>query len=239
MATPMADILSLVRVRLREISPRAWTDQDLLDIANGGIKDLWRRICDAHQNHFFTINDTDVTYQANDDELTGIPDDCYRVVAIRPKTLGESSSNRSLIFKPANGVNDPRYVQAEARAAVAPENAVIYYVVVNEGAPVGTPRILCAPPVTSAVNIHLKYNQVLQKVDEDDVNPIPGESDNALVAWTVAYARADERDDKAPDPEWLAVYATEKTNIIKEIGPRQVQEPQVVEGMFEDYDDAM
>lgn len=236
MATQMADILTQVRVRLRELSPRAWTDEDLLDIANKGVKDLWRAICDTHQNHFFTINDTDVSYQAGDDELSGIPDDCYRIVAIRPKVLGENSSNKSLIFKPANGVNDPRFVQAEARAAVSPEDNIIYYVVVNEGAPVGTPRVLCAPPVSATVNIHLKYNQVLQRVDEDDVNPIPGESDNALIAWTIAYARADELDERAPDANWLAIYATEKVNLIKQIGPRQVQEPQVVEGMFEDYD---
>ena len=66
-------------------------------------------------------------------------------------------------------------------------------------------------------------------------NPIPGESDNAVVAWTVAYARAKEREDRSPDPNWLAVYATEKQHLLQSLGLRQLQEPEFADAMFMSY----
>lgn len=234
MATRMNDVLTVARARLREFTPRAWTDQELLDIANLGIKDLWRRINDLYLHHFLTTDRTNCTLQANEDSISGLQNDVFRIVTIRPKVVGASNPNPSLIFKPARGLNDPRFIEAEARGAIAPRDHVIWYVVVNEGAPIGPPTVLVAPQISSPINLLVRYNHTLSIVDEDDNNPIPGESDNALVAWIVAYARGDERDDRAPDPEWLAIYGTEKTNLIKELGPRQIQEPDVVEGMWED-----
>ena len=52
------------------------------------------------------------------------------------------------------------------------------------------------------------------------------------MAWTVAFARAKEREDRSPDPAWLAIYATEKQNILTRLTPRQTQEPEIVGDMF-------
>jgi hypothetical protein len=45
--------------------------------------------------------------------------------------------------------------------------------------------------------------------------------------------RARERAKRDPDPEWMAIYAAEKAHIIETIEPRQTQEPQIAEAMFE------
>ncbi len=55
------------------------------------------------------------------------------------------------------------------------------------------------------------------------------------MAWTVAFARAKERDDRSPDPNWLAVYATEKSHLLESLGLRQYQEPTYVEAIYNNY----
>jgi hypothetical protein len=64
-------------------------------------------------------------------------------------------------------------------------------------------------------------------------NPIPGESDRALWAYAIAFARAKEREDNAPDPEYISIYATEARNLLIALSPRSVQEPEYVVGMWE------
>ena len=68
----------------------------------------------------------------------------------------------------------------------------------------------------------------LGKVDLATTIPLPGDPDTALMAYTVAFARAKERLDRAPDPKWLGVYNTEKTNLINSLTPRQEFGPVVV-----------
>jgi hypothetical protein len=232
MATEIADLLTQARVHLSEFSPRAWSDETLLVYANGGFKDMWRRIVDLYKHHFVTINDA-CGIVANTSVIAFLPDDCYKVVSIEPRTLGEQNPNRGLIFKPKDW-NDPAFVQARARGVISPTNAIIYYDIFTQGAPVSAPMIRIAPQVSSDVPLTLVYNHTLPKFDETDYNPIPGESDTAIVNWIVAYARAIEREDRAPDPEWLALYATEKTNTVAGLTPRQIQESSVALGMFED-----
>ena len=111
---------------------------------------------------------------------------------------------------------------------------VIFYDVSGAGTPVGTPTILVAPPLSSALNLRFVYNPSLAAMTTSSTNPIPGESDKALVAYTVAFARSKERDDRSPDPNWIAVYSTEKQSILARITPRQEQEAEYVDGMFED-----
>jgi hypothetical protein len=91
--------------------------------------------------------------------------------------------------------------------------------------------------LSSALNLRVAYIPTLTSTDMEtgDANPIPGEADNAVYAWIIAFARAKERDDRSPDPNWLAVYATEKQAILTVCDPRQEQEPKYVEGMFEEY----
>lgn len=236
MATLMSAILTSARRHMTETTAAFWSDAELLDLGNKGIKDLWRRINDLYKHYFITIDSTNVTLAASTSTLTGVPTDVFRVVSIEPRVVGQSNPNPGLIFKPKD-YNDPEFVAARARGPVEPNNTIIFYDVMNAGAPVGAPTIIIAPQVSSAVNLKLVYNQVLAAVVAADNNPIPGESDNALVAWIVAYARAKERDDRAPDPEWLAIYGTEKNNLTTQLTPRQIQESSVAQGMFGEEDD--
>lgn len=237
MATTMSAITALVRRRLNEVgsSPTTsfWTDADLLALQNLGVKDLWRAINDLYKHYFVTIDDENVTLPAYASSLDSVPCDCFRVVSIEPRLLGPSNPNRSVIFKPRDW-NHPDMVQARARGSVSPDNTIIYYDVMYTGAPVEAPVIRVAPPVSSPMSLTLVYNHVLADRTASQHNPIPGESDNAIVAWTVAYAKGDNNEQQAPDLSWLAVYNTEKTNLLKQLTPRQIQEPEVVEGMWED-----
>ena len=237
MATLLSSLITQARRHLNETSAVFWSDQELADIANQGMRDLWRRINDLYQHHFVTFDTTNVSLAANSSSLTGVPTDVHRVVSIEPRTLGSSSTTPSLIFKPAD-FNDPRFVTARARGPVTPRSTVIFYDVMNAGAPVGAPTIRVAPQVSSAVDLTLVYNHTLATIGTGDDNPIPGESDNALIAWIIAYGRAKEREDRAPDPEWLAVYATDKAALCRELTPRQIQETEVAEGVFGETDDS-
>lgn len=236
MATLMSAIVTRARRHLNETTAVFWSDQELIDLGNLGIKDLWRKICDLYQHHFFTLDATNVSLTASSSALTGVPSDVYRVVSIEPRVLGNSNPNQGLVFKPADW-NDPRFVAARAIGPINPNNAIIYYTLITAGAPVAAPTIRVAPQVSSAVNLTLAYNQTLAAVASGDNIPIPGEADNAIIAWIVAYARAKEKDDRSPDPEWLAVYATEKAGLMQQLTPRQIQEPQYAEGMFGETDD--
>jgi hypothetical protein len=232
MATLLSAIQTRARLRLIETTARFWTDAELLTITNDGIKDLWKGIIDLYQDHFATIDSANVAAAASTAALTGVPTDVFRVIALQPRTLGESSSNKGLIFKPRT-LTHPDFVQAEASRAVTPSNTVVYYAVLNAGAPVGAPSIQIAPTLSAAVNLTLKYVPVIADKTAADNNPIPGESDNALVAYTVAFARSKEREDRSPDPEWLSIYATEKRSLLVALTPRSIQEPEYAVGMFE------
>jgi hypothetical protein len=239
-ASALTSLITQVRVHLVEPSPAYWTDAELLGHLTNGAKDLWRKIVGQYQEHFVTIDDTHVTLGINGASLSGVPLDVYRVVAVEPRVVGDGNPNQGLIFKNRK-YNSPDFIQARAASPVTPQGTIIFYDVMNAGAPVGAPTILVAPTVTALVNLRLVYNQVLPPMALSGApptittNPIPGESDNALIAWTVAYARAKENADRTPDPTWLAVYGTEKQNLIAELSiPRSEQDQEVVEGMFQD-----
>ena len=126
---------------------------------------------------------------------------------------------------------------AQQAQTIDPTNANIYYAITGIGAPVAAPTIHIAPTVNSAVAIRFVYIPTLavSGYTVSSTVPIPGEADNALIAWTIAYARAKERDDQSPDPGWIAIYATEKQNLLQSSGQRQLQEPSFAKAMFEEY----
>jgi hypothetical protein len=210
-----------------------WSDDELAVILANGAKDLWRRIVDLYEHHFITLDETNVSLAASTPSLTGVPADVYRVVSIEPRTLGESNPNTGLIFQPRDW-NSPDFTQARGATPITPSNNSIYYCLFGVGGPISAPTVRISPRVTSAVLITLAYNYTLPALTKASTNPIPGESDNALKAWLTAYAKAKDRDDSAPDPEWLAIYATEKTNLIIGLAPRQIQEPEVAEAFLAD-----
>jgi len=233
MAGQIATLLRAVRSNLKEPIPVFWTDQELLTYMNAGAQDLWRAITDLYEHHFSRVVETPFI-EANTSTVSGVPTDCYKVVLIEPRVIGAASVNPSLIFKPMDWT-DPRFQNARAGRAHASRDGIIYYTLFGPGAPEEAPQIRIGPQLSDAVLLSLTYNYTLPWFDETDTNPIPGMADHALIAWTTAYARAKEREDGAPDMVWLNIYGTEKVNLIKQLPPRQVQEPDMVYGMFEGW----
>lgn len=236
----MATLLSALEVQARrhliETTPDFWSSLELIDTINRGIKDLWRSVVDLHQEHFLTIDTTSLSISANATTMSGVPSDCYRVHLIEPANTTSSGTYRNLLFVPRD-YNSREFISARTESSVDPTSwGVIYYHLSGAGSPTGAPTINIAPKASSAIaagNISLAYVPVLVDKTASDVNPIPGESDMALIAWCIAYARAKERDDRSPDPNWLAVYATEKQALLTSLTPRQTQEPEFVEALFD------
>lgn len=231
MATALSSLETQARRHLQETTARFWSSAELIDIANKGLKDLWRAVVDLHQEHFLTVDETNVSFAANDTDLTGVPTDCYRVHLIEPRDTTTDPGQR-ILFVPKD-YNSADFINARSMTAQDPNGgARLFYTMTQAGPPVGAPVVLVAPKLTSALTLRFVYVPTLaEKVAAND-NPIPGESDNAVIAWIVAYARAKEREDRSPDPNWLAIYKTEKDNLLTSLTPRQTQEPDVVEDLF-------
>lgn len=210
-----------------------WTDAELLEIGTRGAKDMWRAIIDLHQGHFSTIDETNVSLAASTATLTGVPADTFRILMIEPRDTTDSGSSRDISFVPRKH-SSQEFVAARSSANVDPSNgSVIFYDVMGAGAPVGTPTVVIAPKLTNAMPLRFVYVPTLAAITATtDNNPIPGESDHALIAWMVAFARAKEAG-AMPDANWLAVYSTEKQSLLVGLTPRQEQEPKYVEGMFD------
>ena len=231
MATPISTIITIARRHIIESAAFFWTDDELVALTNRGVRDLWRAINDNYQNYFLTIDETNVSVAPHTSLLVGVPTDVSIVRGLEPKNL----AGPQLIFRPKD-YNHPDFINARARSAMdAGQNNVIWYAITGAGAPVGAPDIRIAPLLSTTVPLRLTYVPVFVELTAADPNPIPGESDNALIAWTVAYARAKEREDRSPDENWLAVYGTEKANILTSLTPRQTDEEDVVEAFFEPY----
>ena len=236
MATLLSAIETQARRHLIETTASFWSSAELIDIANQGIKDLWRDIVDLKQEHFLTVDTTNVTMAANTATLTGVPTDVHKVYLIEPVDTSSGATNEGLIFVPRD-YNHPIVQAARSSDAVESDHNHIYYSVTGAGAPTGTAStvIYVAPQITSAATLRFVYVPVLAAVAAGGNNPIPGEADNALIAWVVAYARAKEREDRSPDPNWLMVYKTEKDHLMQSLGLRQLQEPSYVDALFEVY----
>lgn len=234
MATTISALLPIVRNHLVEITPKFWTDAELATLTITGIRDLWRDIVDLKQEHYLTHDITNVTLPANSISLSGVPTDVHKVYLIEPRDLTDSGANRGLSFKPLE-YNHPDFQGARSCSPIDPTNGIIYYAITQQGAPVGAPVILTAPQVNSTVLLSFNYVPSLGTLLSSSTVPIPGEADNALIAWTVAFARAKEREDRSPDPAWLTIYSTEKAHLLESLGLRQYQENSYVEALFGGY----
>lgn len=218
------------------ISNPFWTEQELLDLLILGCKDLWRAIVDLHQGHFTTIDATNVSAAASATSLTGVPADCFRVLMIEPRDVTDTNADADVYFKPKQYHSTAFQTARSLSGALSSNDAtIIFYDILNAGSPVAAPSIVIAPALASALTLRLVYVHTLATLTESSDNPIPGESDNALISWCVAWARAKERDDRMPDPAWLATYSTDKQSLLTALTPRQEQEEEIVEGLFDGY----
>lgn len=215
-----------------------WSDDELLAHVLAGCRDLWRALVDLHQEHFLIIDVTNVSYQSGNEQLTGVPPDVLRVLMVQPRDTSSSSLVRQLRFKPRRYTSTDFLTALSRDPLDAGQPGDIYYAIVNAGSPVMAPAVYIAPKLTSSVLLRFVYIPTLPAtLNADSMNPIPGESDHALMAWTAAYALGKQNGGDGPftpDPTWLAVYSTEKQSVMVISEPRQEQEPVVVRGVFDE-----
>lgn len=246
-STPYADLLKSARYQnnaakgdlaMGNFTPDTfWSDDELFGYAKRGTTDLWGAYIDLHQEHYLTIDETHVSLASGATSLTGVPLDTFRVYLIEP--LDPTTNACCFVPRPYNHIE---FINARAQsssASFSPTSGVnIFYCLQGVGAPNSAPTVLIGPSVNALVTVRFAYVPVLgvqNYVLASATNPIPGESDNAIIAWIIAYMRAKERDDHSPDPAWLAVYSTEKQSLLTRSAPRQEQDAQYVDGMFDSY----
>lgn len=236
MATLLSSIETQSRRHLSEATASFWSSAEIIDIINQGLRDLWRSVADLKQEHHLTNDTTSVTMPASTSILSGVPGDVHKVYLIEPLDTSTDSDNKGLVFKPLD-YNHRHFQSARTLSAIDPSNDVIFYAPTGAGGPTGASStvIYVAPQVTSAVTLRFVYVPTLVARVATDIVPIAGEADNALIAWTVAFARAKEREDRSPDPGWLAIYATEKQSLLQSLGMRQYHEPMYVDALFEEH----
>ena len=231
--TPITNIITQARRQLVETTARFWSDTELIDILKLGAMDLWGAILDLHQDHYFTVvDDGSVKQEAGKSYITGIPDDCFRIMLIEPIDTTGAISTANVMYAPRK-YNHPDFIAARSLTQLEFQTGgVIFYDMTGPGAPIAAPKVLVAPRISTDLGLRLAYYPMLVV---NDINPIPGGSDNALKAWTIAYAMAKEgpQGGRIPDAGWLAVYATEKQTILTRMTPRQEQEADVVDGLFD------
>ena len=244
-ATPYSSLIRAARYHLSAArgagatykTDAFWSDDELLDIARRGTTDLWARLIDLHEEHFLTNDATNVSIAASTSTLSGVPTDTFRIYLIEPRDITSTGTARDVTFVPRD-YNHAEFTNARAWGDQTPEGGItVFYALSGAGAPNGAPTVTIAPTLSAAVNLRFVYIPILgvQNYTTSSTNPIPGESDHAIIAWIVAYARAKETEDRAPDASWMAVYATEKQSLMTRMVPRQEQEPIVVDGLFDNY----
>lgn len=228
MSTSITTIRTAVRNQLVEVTARFWTDAELNEITRKGAADLWTAILDLHGDHYFAI--TPQAYlRSGDTQISGLPTNLFRVQTIEPFNLTDTGYD--VLFRPKPWKH-PEFQAARALSSQdVSQGQIIYYALTGVGAPINAPTILTAPKINADLQLNIAYNPTLVW-DANGDNPVPGESDQALVNWTVAYARAKDNEQRLPDPGWLTLYEREKQKILVSLTPRQEQEPEVVEDFF-------
>lgn len=234
MATTLSTIITDARIVLNETTAGFWTDAELLTHAIDACKDLWKHVIDLNEGHFQTVDDTNVSLAASTATITGVPADCFRVESIEVRDLTSANLVQGMTFTPKRK-NHPDWAGARSLGAVDPGGLEVFYDLRNAGSPVAAPAIDVAPTITSAVNLRLIYTPTLAAMTSASNNPIPGEADHAVKCFIVAHARSKEREDRKPDPEWMAFYVSDRQKLLTALTPRQIQEPEVAEALFEPY----
>jgi len=232
MATTLSALVTIVRRHLNETTASFWTDAELVDHLNLGIKDLWRALNDNYQNYFQTNDATNVSQVASALTLSGVPADVATVRGIEPRDL----STYGNIRYESRDYMDPVFQGARSSEAMDPlQGGRIYFSISGAGAPISAPTIHVAPKLSATLPLRLVYVPTLATVALGGNNPIPWESDQALIAWCTAYALAKRKESQTPDAEWISIYGTEKAHILTAATPRQTQDDEVAEALFEAY----
>jgi len=229
MPTALSTILLSVRDQINEPVADFWTDGEIVRYINNGIRDLWRHINQTHQDYHFAI-DVAVEQQAGMDTLANVPANCGVVQLLEPLD-GESSPLHYWRRSP----NHPEFVAARQDQAINPSSGgAIFYAITGAGAPVAAPTIRVAPLLSATIPLRLSYQPVIgPQLTVTDNNPIPGESDQALIEWAAAYAVGRQRHNGTPDAARMANYNVEVQKILIALAPRDESDADVVRGVFD------
>jgi hypothetical protein len=234
MATTLTQLETIVRRDLKETTASFWSSAELVQHMNDGIQQLWGAIIDLFEEHYITVDETNVRFDASDVQLTGVPADTFRVHLIEPRDTTSAGTAPNVLFVPKE-YNGPQFANARSLAATDPSNGLtLFYQMTGPGYPVSTPVVRVAPKISSSLNLRFVYVPgIPAKIAADD-NPIPGQSDRAIHAYVMAFALAKEQEDKMPHPG-LQVFKTEKELMLQRLTPRQTQDVLVVEDLFGGY----
>jgi len=234
MATTFTTLLGRVRTNLVSSgsSDTFYTDAMILAELNDGMWDLQKAINALYQDYYFTTTPSAVSIAANGTTISGWPTDVMVVRGLEP-AVPASYPFLEFVFKP---YTSPEFMAARRLTAQDPTQLSRMLVAITGAAgPVAAGTVYVAPAPTTALSLRLTYiPTIAPKIAAND-NPIPGQSDKALIAYATAYVRSRIRDDQSPDPSWLSLYATEKQNLLVALAPRQEQDDQVAEGLFEGW----
>ena len=233
MASTFSELQVSLRETLNEDTASFWSTTEIHDILVKGARDLWRDIVDLKQEHYLRINSTDVYLPSGASQLANVPEDLHKVYLIEPRDVSSTGGFQQVMFTPRE-YNHDEFRAARASGTANSPYGEFFYAITGLGSPTGDPpKILIAPTTDADLNVTLAYIANLGPLYAESLVPIPGEADNALIAWGMAYARAKEREDRMPDPGWLTIYKTEKEHLLQSLGLRQYQEPTIVDGMFQ------
>src|SRR3990167_8624594 len=97
-ATLLSTIETVVRRDLKETTASFWSQAELLQHFNDGIQNLWGAIIDLFEEHYITIDVTNVSMAAEATTLTGVPADTFRVHLIEPRDTTSAGTAPNVIF---------------------------------------------------------------------------------------------------------------------------------------------
>lgn len=232
MATTFQELITRARTRLSELSPRFWSDAELMAHAIEGAQDLWKAVKSVNQHYLATIDVTNVSMAANTATLSGVPADVSIMLGIEPRSPDDF---RDVFFRPRDYFH-PVFQQARTVPAQEPNGLTIWYCLTGAGGPVAAPTVHVAPRISSAMLLAFSYVPTLNAagITTASANPIPGETDRMLVNWVIAHARARELPNRQPDPVYLGMYSADRDELKTSVLPkRDEDEPAVAEAVFE------
>lgn len=231
MATLLSAIETNVRRDLKEASANFWSSAELVNIMNDGIQNMWGAIIDLFEEHYFTVSET-VTLDANSSTLSTLPADLFRIYLIEPLNTQSTGTAASTKFTPKDFKSREFTLARAMTTQTLGSGLEIFFQMTGAGYPVDTPSVRVAPQISSQLALRFAYIPGIATKTASDANPIPGQADKAIHAYTMAFALAKEQEDKMPHPGWLQIYATEKDAVLQRLTPRQEQEEKVVEDLF-------
>ncbi len=208
----------------------SWVEDELLEHLDLGIRELWREIKELEDDYFHTVDSTNVTLAASTATLTGLPADIDTIHGITSRT---PSTPPGFLFTPSR-YKSVEFQRALTQSAIDPTGQTFYYAFAGAGGPVAAPTCHVAPMSTSAINLRVIYTPTLAATAITGNNPIPGESDAALVSWTLAWALAKTTKEKTPSAGYMQMFGDSRDKLLVSLTSRQIDEPRYVEALFQD-----